>query len=176
MRNWRLPERLYHAITAAIDSHAEFHRRSRADFRPLRGAVRPLRGSFLQDPQNRQFAETALRAERSLGLDKMAFGQVLGTIGSMIPETEAIFEADIALSNSTRTDPRTGARSADAAQPVRAARDQHVAGGRRSAASRPLELEEETRRDALTGVYNRAYLDQFLGRASSSTRRATNGR
>jgi diguanylate cyclase (GGDEF)-like protein len=30
--------------------------------------------------------------------------------------------------------------------------------------SRTLELEEETRRDAMTGVYNRAYLDQVLAR------------
>lgn len=33
-----------------------------------------------------------------------------------------------------------------------------------SSNSRALELEEETRRDALTGVYNRAYLDQVLAR------------
>jgi diguanylate cyclase (GGDEF)-like protein len=30
--------------------------------------------------------------------------------------------------------------------------------------TRALELEEETRRDAMTGVYNRAYLDQVLAR------------
>ena len=33
-----------------------------------------------------------------------------------------------------------------------------------SSTSRTLELEEETRRDAMTGVYNRAYLDQVLAR------------
>jgi diguanylate cyclase (GGDEF)-like protein len=37
--------------------------------------------------------------------------------------------------------------------------------------SRALELEEETRRDALTGVYNRAYLDQFLGREFDNSTR-----
>jgi hypothetical protein len=57
----------------------------------LSGLVADL---FLLDPQHRQFAETAQSAERSLGLDKMAFGQVLGTVGAMIPETEAIFESE----------------------------------------------------------------------------------
>jgi diguanylate cyclase (GGDEF)-like protein len=37
--------------------------------------------------------------------------------------------------------------------------------------SRTLELEEETRRDSLTGVYNRAYLDQFLGREFENSTR-----
>ncbi len=55
----------------------------------------PVADLFLLDPEQRQFAETALCAERSLGLDRMAFGQVLGTIGAMIPETEAIFEAEL---------------------------------------------------------------------------------
>jgi diguanylate cyclase (GGDEF)-like protein len=32
-------------------------------------------------------------------------------------------------------------------------------------------LEEETRRDALTGVYNRAYLDQFLGKEFDNSTR-----
>jgi diguanylate cyclase (GGDEF)-like protein len=40
-----------------------------------------------------------------------------------------------------------------------------------SSSSRALELEEETRRDALTGVYNRAYLDQFLGREFENSTR-----
>jgi diguanylate cyclase (GGDEF)-like protein len=37
--------------------------------------------------------------------------------------------------------------------------------------SRALELEEETRRDALTGAYNRAYLDQFLAREFENSTR-----
>src|SRR5260370_18485357 len=40
-----------------------------------------------------------------------------------------------------------------------------------SSSSRALELEEETRRDALTGVYNRIYLDQFLGREFDNSTR-----
>ncbi len=33
------------------------------------------------------------------------------------------------------------------------------------------ELEEETRRDALTGVYNRGYLEQFLAREFENSSR-----
>jgi diguanylate cyclase (GGDEF)-like protein len=40
-----------------------------------------------------------------------------------------------------------------------------------SSNSRALELEEETRRDSLTGVYNRAYLDQVLLREFENSTR-----
>ena len=40
-----------------------------------------------------------------------------------------------------------------------------------TSSSRALELEEEARRDALTGVYNRAYLDQILAREFENSRR-----
>ena len=124
----------------------------------------PVADLFLLDPEQRQFAETALCAERSLGLDKMAFGQVLGTIGAMIPETEAIFETDL-LAKQHPELILEQAREVLMLRSLHALREintlRAVAG---DAASRTLELEEETRRDALTGVYNRAYLDQFLAR------------
>jgi diguanylate cyclase (GGDEF)-like protein len=40
-----------------------------------------------------------------------------------------------------------------------------------AAPSQSIELEEETRRDALTGVYNRGYLEQFLAREFENSTR-----
>jgi diguanylate cyclase (GGDEF)-like protein len=124
----------------------------------------PVADLFLNDAQNRRFAETALSAERSLGLDKTAFGQVLGTIGSMLPETEAIFETD-SLAEQHPELILEQAREALMLRNLFALREINTL---RAAAesSNPLtlELEEETRRDAMTGVYNRAYLDQVLSR------------
>jgi diguanylate cyclase (GGDEF)-like protein len=108
---------------------------------------------------------------RSLGLDRMAFGQVLGTIGAMIPETEAIFEADL-LSKQHPELILEQAREVLMLRSLHALREINTLRvAAEGSSARTLELEEATRRDALTGVYNRAYLDQFLGREFDNSTR-----
>jgi diguanylate cyclase (GGDEF)-like protein len=162
MSTWNLPDRLHRAISHShqIDlspttDSAQIFERCVA----LSGLVADL---FLLEPAQRQFAETAQAAERSLGMDKMAFGQVLGTVGAMIPETEAIFETDL-LAKQHPELILEQARDVLMLRSLHALREintLHTAA--ETSATRALELEEETRRDALTGVYNRAYLDQAL--------------
>jgi len=164
MRNWRLPERLHNAITHSHRPQQGYTSDSAQIFERCVALSGPIADLFLLEPQQRQFAETALRAERCLGLDKMAFGQVLGTIGSMIPETEAIFEAellskqhpDLILEQAREVLMLRSLHTLREINTLRAAAD--------NAATRALEVEEETRRDTLTGVYNRAYLEQYLAR------------
>ncbi len=164
MRTWNMPDRLHQAIR---HSH-------RIDLAPSRepsqifdrcvalsGLVADL---FLLEPEQRQFAETAQSAERSLGMDKMAFGQVLGTVGSMIAETEAIFETDL-LAEQHPDLILEQARDVLMLRSLHALREINTLRSvAESSATRALELEEETRRDAMTGVYNRSYLDQILTR------------
>ncbi len=164
MRNWHLPERLYNAIGNSHRLQQGFTTDPAQIFErcvALSGLIADL---FMQEPQKRQFAETALRAERCLGLDKIAFGQVLGTIGAMIPETEAIFEAEL-LSKQHPDLILEQARDVLMLRNLHALREINTL---RAAVDntdpRPRESEEETRRDPLTGVYNRVYLEQFLQR------------
>ncbi|MEP6886581.1 MAG: GGDEF domain-containing protein [Gammaproteobacteria bacterium] len=171
MQGWNLPERLHRAIAHSHQLDQSFSAEPGQIFNrcvALSGQVADL---FLLDPEQRQFAETARCAERSLGLDKMSFGQVLGTIGSMIPETEAIFETDLLAKQHPEL-------ILEQAREVLMLRNMHALreiNTLRVAAedfsTRTLELEEETRRDSLTGVYNRAYLDQFLGREFDNSTR-----
>jgi diguanylate cyclase (GGDEF)-like protein len=164
MRNWNLPPRLHRAIEHShrMDLHAtsdpvQVFERCVA----LSGPVADL---FLRDPKDRQFAETALSAERALAMDKVAFGQVLGTIGSMLPETEAIFETDL-LSSQHPELILEQAREVLMLRNLVALREINTLRAvAEISTSRTLELEEETRRDAMTGVYNRAHLDQVLAR------------
>jgi diguanylate cyclase (GGDEF)-like protein len=164
MRTWNLPERLYRAIE---HSHRIELTESAEPTRILERCVAlsgPVADLFLRDPADRDFAATALAAERSLGLDKLAFGQVLGTIGALLPETEAIFETDLLA----RQHPELILEQAREALMLRSLQALREINTLRTVAeissTRALELEEETRRDALTGVYNRAYLDQVLER------------
>jgi diguanylate cyclase (GGDEF)-like protein len=171
MRSWNLPERLHVAIgqshrveLSGTTDPAQIFNRCVA----LSGPVADL---FLLEPAQREFAETAQAAERSLGMDKMAFGQVLGTIGAMIPETEAIFEADL-LAKQHPELILEQAREVLMLRSLHALREINtLRAAAESSTSRALELEEETRRDAMTGVYNRAYLDQMLAREFENSTR-----
>jgi diguanylate cyclase (GGDEF)-like protein len=171
MRTWNLPERLYRAIAQSHQlelSHSADPARIFDRCVALSGAVADL---FLLEPEQRQFAETALCAERSLGLDKMAFGQVLGTIGAMIPETEAIFDSEL-LSKQHPELILEQARDVLMLRSLHALREiNSLRASGDTASHRALELEEETRRDPLTGVYNRQYLDQFLAREFDNSTR-----
>ncbi len=169
MEGWRLPERLYRAIKQSHRLDLSFSADPAQVFERCVALSGPVADLFLLDPEQRQFAETALCAERSLGLDKMAFGQVLGTIAAMIPETEAIFEADL----SAKQHPEL---ILEQAREVLMLRNLHALREINSlradgGTSRALEIEEETRRDELTGVYNRAYLDRFLEREFENSTR-----
>ena len=171
MKGWNLPARLYQAIEHSHHLDMSFSADPAQIFDRCVALSGPVADLFVQEPEQRQFAETALCAERSLGLDKMAFGQVLGTIGAMIPETEAIFEADLLA----RQHPELileQAREVLMLRNLHALREintlRTVPDG---APARALELEEETRRDELTGVYTRTHLDQFLSREFDNSTR-----
>lgn len=164
MKKWNLPPRLYCAIEHShrMDLHATSD--PAQIFERCVALSGPVADLFLRDPPDRQFAETALSAERGLAMDKMAFGQVLGTIGSMLPETEAIFETDL-LSSQHPELILEQAREVLMLRNLVALREINTLRAvAELSTSRTLELEEETRRDAMTGVYNRAYLDQVLVR------------
>jgi diguanylate cyclase (GGDEF)-like protein len=171
MEGWNLPERLHRAIKQSHRLELNYSSDPAQIFDRCVALSGPVADLFMLEPEQRQFAETALCAERSLGLDKMAFGQVLGTIGAMIPETEAIFEADLLA----KQDPELILEQARDVLMLRSLHALREINTLRVAVedtfSRVLEVEEETRRDALTGAYNRAYLDQFLAREFDNSSR-----
>ncbi len=164
MRTWSLPERLYLAISHSHRVELAFTAEPNQIFERCVALSGPVADLFLLDPQQRRFAETAQSGERSLGLDKMAFGQVLGTIGAMIPETEAIFDCE-PLAKQHPELILEQAREVLMLRSLHALREINTLRAvAETSNSRALELEEETRRDALTGVYNRAHLDHVLAR------------
>ena len=160
MKQWNLPERLCNAIAG---SHKLDNRRA---LDPSDGFNRCVAISssmvdiFLQPDDRKPFRETAQQVERVFGLGREEFGRAIQRVSSLIPETEAIFEAELIA------DPET---IVDQAREVLMIRNLHTLqemGTLREAADamteRVRELEEESRRDPLTGVYNRAYLEQYL--------------
>src|SRR5277367_6420827 len=171
MKGWNLPPRLHQAIERSHHLDLSFSADPAQIFDRCVALSGPVADLFLLDPEQRQFAETALCAERSLGLDKMAFGQVLGTVGAMIPETEAIFEADL-LAKQHPELILEQARDVLMLRSLHALREINtLRSSAETASERALEVEEETRRDPLTGVYNRGYLEQFIAREFDNSSR-----
>jgi diguanylate cyclase (GGDEF)-like protein len=171
MRTWNLPERLHLAISHSHRVELAFTAEPNQIFERCVALSGPVADLFILDAQERRFAETAQSSERSLGLDKMAFGQVLGTIGAMIPETEAIFDCEPLA----KQHPELILEQAREVLMLRSLHALREINTLRTVAetsnSRALELEEETRRDALTGVYNRAHLDHMLAREFENSSR-----
>jgi diguanylate cyclase (GGDEF)-like protein len=170
MQTWNLPERLCAAIIHSHRIDSALTAEPVQLFNRCVALSGPVADLFLLEPAQREFAETAQSAARSLGLDKMAFGQVLGTVGAMIPETEAIFETDLVAKQHPEL-------ILEQAREVLMLRSMHalreintLRAVAENSTSRTLELEEETRRDAMTGVYNRAHLDQILTREFESSK------
>jgi diguanylate cyclase (GGDEF)-like protein len=170
MKSWNLPDRLHAAI-----GHS--HRTDPSDADPNRIFERcvalsgPVADLFLLVREERRFTETAERAERCLGLDRRAFGQVVATVGAMIPETEALFDSeslaaqhpDLIIEQARDV---LMLRSLGAMRDLATLRSHAV--GVNSGAADPV---DEGRLDPVTGVNDRAHLDQVLQREFDDSNR-----
>jgi diguanylate cyclase (GGDEF)-like protein len=160
MKQWNLPDHLSGSIShshrldnrRAIDPNDVFNRCV-----GLSGLIVDI---FVMPADQKPFQETAQQVERVFGLDKVEFGQVIQRVSSVVQETEAIYETDL------HTDPDAIVEQAREVLMIRNMHAMQEIGQLRDAAdtlsNRTQELEEESRLDALTGVYNRTYLEQYM--------------
>jgi diguanylate cyclase (GGDEF)-like protein len=164
LRNWNLAPRLCNAIGQShrpanqrVIEPTEVFNRCVA----LSGAIADI---FLLDAERRPFLETAQAVERSFELDKEEFGKVLATVSALVPETEKLFDTEILGA----TDPDVIIEQAREILMVRNLQTLREASKLRAGGEHPstraLELEEQTRRDPLTGIYNRTFLEPYLAR------------
>jgi diguanylate cyclase (GGDEF)-like protein len=173
MKSWHLPDRLHLAIGRShrTEPKAEAEADPNRIFDncvALSGQVADL---FLVPPEERRFTETADCAERCLGLDRPAFGQVMATVGAMIPETEALFDSESLAAQHPylvieQAREVLMLRSLDAMRDLTTLRSLAE-----DANSRAAELLNEARRDPVTGVNNRTHLDQMLRREFDDSNR-----
>ncbi len=129
---------------------------------------------FLSDQGDRPFEALAEAAEKYAHIDRERLAEVLEEVSSMIPEAEGVFETKFLVNQSSDAildDAKEALmlRSLQAMQQVNAL--QHTAD---SLVNQTKELEESVRRDGLTGLYNRRYLDEFLGEAFAHASKSGN--
>jgi diguanylate cyclase (GGDEF)-like protein len=117
---------------------------------------------FIAQEGDRPFQELAAAAQRLVHMDKERLGELLRDVGNMIPEAEGVFETQFLVRTST-DNILDDAREALMLRNLRALQEvDYLQDHAESLASSTKELEETTRRDALTGLFNRGYLDRFL--------------
>jgi diguanylate cyclase (GGDEF)-like protein len=163
LRTWNLPERI---CKAAELSHSQ---KLAKDAEEARFASCVSLGSDL--------AEAVLASDRSTALEKLAkragdllemsherFNDVVSNIMRLIPETEALYETTL-IAPEDAENLLAEARELLAVRNLKALQEVSALQATTSVLlSRTEEAEDSSKRDALTGVLNRAWLDRLLER------------
>lgn len=165
LERWHFPERIQQAVAASHDPEMVPAGHENGSFARCVALTSLVAEVFLDQSSEDRFKALAQAAQRHFGIDKQRVGELLEEVRALIPEAEGVFETQIlsgGASNSIMDEAREALmlRNLAALQTVDNLQDQAD-----SLETRTKELEETNRRDPLTGLFNRAHLDQFLDRA-----------
>jgi len=168
LRHWKLPESLCAAVEASHDPERA------AVTTPLGMAARCVAlGSecveLLLAPEPRDPTGLAQQAERWLGIGAEALTAAMSTIVAEIPEVERLFDteildADVAASIIEQARELLTLRNLQALDQVASLIQTTTQLEQRTSA-----LEDQQRRDCLTGVFNRGFLDELLRKEFDSS-------
>ncbi len=162
---WHFPQRIQEAVAASHEPQRLSADHKNALFVRCVALTSLIAEVYLDKAEERGFQMLADAAHQQLGMDKDRLGQLLQDVSSLIPEAEEVFETKILVDCSAESVLEQARealmlRNLQALQVVENLQDEA-----QSLELRSLELEESSRRDALTGLYNRQYLDRFLADA-----------
>lgn len=165
LKSWNFPDGIEQGVAGSHDPSRIPLVHSNATFVRCVHVAGLISEHFLSPDAERQLPSLTLAAQRHLGLSKTQLGDVLAAVKATIPEMEQVFETKIladAQADSILEEAREALmlRSLQSLNAVNQLKDQTD-----SLESRTRELEESSRRDGLTGLFNRRHLDEFLAAA-----------
>jgi diguanylate cyclase (GGDEF)-like protein len=165
LEKWSFPERIQRAVAVSHAPERVSMNSPEGRFARCVAISNLFAEVFLEDSGERQFQALADAAKSYLDIGKATLGDLIVEVGSMIPDAEAVFQTKIlskSLSDTILEEARESLmlRNLLALQTVDSLQDKTD-----SLAKRTKELEESTRRDPLTGLYNRTFLDSFITKA-----------
>ncbi len=162
LEKWDFPERTREVVAASHDPDRLEKDSPHAVFARCVTLSSMIAELFLDTSGARGFADLAERAQAYFEIDKEGLGQLLAEIGRMIPDAESIFDTEI-LSASRSDAILAEAREALMLRSLQALRDvDQLKTSTESLEQRTRRLEESNKRDPLTNLFNRAYLDHYL--------------
>ncbi len=162
LRKWGFPEYLFDAV---VYSHSAESPSETRDFQQLMHCV-SLSGLLIDAIQNptkqNNLQVVASLARDWLAIDEELFKEMMGSLNEDFADTQEMFEVDLSdysYSDTLMDNAREMLMMMNLQTLQQADKLQEAA---EVLESRTRELEERSRRDGLTGLYNRAYLDQRL--------------
>ena len=165
LKRWHFPDRIQQGVAASHNPERVASIHEHALFVRCVALSSKIAESFLDSSGARNFQTLATEAQRQLKMGKDALGDVIQTVKGMLPDIESIFETQI-LTDTSNDQILEEAREALMLRSLQTLQVvdslQHQA---HSLESRTRDLEESSRRDGLTGLYNRRYLDDVLVKA-----------
>ncbi|HLF09983.1 MAG TPA: HDOD domain-containing protein, partial [Gammaproteobacteria bacterium] len=162
LEKWQFPERTQQVVAASHEPERIPKQSPNGVFARCVALASMIAEVFLDNTGERAFLELAERANSYLAIDKEVFGELLAEVGQMIPDAENIFGTEI-LSLKDSEAIFDEARDALMLRNLRALQIvDDLKSSTESLEQRTRRLEESSKRDPLTNLYNRTYLDGFL--------------
>jgi diguanylate cyclase (GGDEF)-like protein len=174
LEKWQFPERTQQVVAASHEPEKLPKQSPNGVFARCVALASSIAEVFLDTTGPRSFIDLAERAKSYFQIEKDVLGELLAEISAMIPDAESIFGTTI-LSADSADEILEEAREALMLRNLQALRVvDSLKDTAESLEQRTRRLEESNKRDPLTNLYNRAYLDQFLQDAFQASLK-TNG-
>lgn len=168
---WRFPERTQQVVAASHEPERLPKQSPNGVFARCVALSSMAADLFLDTSGARGFTELAAQAQTYFEIDKEGVGELLVEIGKLIPDAEGIFEAEI-MSAENSEQILEEARDALMLRNLQAMRTvDQLKSDAQSLEQRTRRLEESNKRDPLTNLFNRSYLDEFLKDAFETANR-----
>jgi diguanylate cyclase (GGDEF)-like protein len=165
LEKWQFPERTQQVVAASHDPERLPKQSPNGVFARCVALASSIAEVFLDDSEDRSFTQLAERAHAFFAIDKGVLGELLAEIGKVIPDAESIFDTEIL----SAADSDAILEQAREALMVRNLQAMQIVDSLKTVTEslelRTRRLEESSKRDPLTNLYNRAYLDQFIHEA-----------
>jgi diguanylate cyclase (GGDEF)-like protein len=164
LRAWNLPERLCKPVEASHSPQMFAWTTEEGQFARCVALGSDLAEAVLSADQANSVPALAQRAHRLLSMSHEHFNEVVARILSLIPETEALYETSI-LEADDAENLLAEARELLAVRNLHALQEvTNLQATTSVLLTRTEEAEDSSRRDPLTGVLNRPWLDRMLDR------------
>ncbi|HKE96345.1 MAG TPA: HDOD domain-containing protein [Povalibacter sp.] len=164
LRSWNLPDRIWQAVEASHVPQTVPADTDSGQFARCVALGSDLAEAVLATERPAALTAVAQRAMSLLGMSSEAFTEVVSRVMSLIPETEALYETSI-LATDDADNLLAEARELLAVRNLHALQEvSNLQATTSVLLTRTEEAEDASRRDALTGALNRAWLDRLLDR------------
>jgi diguanylate cyclase (GGDEF)-like protein len=164
LEKWSFPETVQHAVRDSHDPEASPVQGREALFVRAVAFSSEIAELFLEKSDERRFVDLAKKAKDWLGIDTEGVGELIEEVGKLIPDAETVFETRL-LAKSEAIAILEDAKESLMLRTLLAQQQiDNLQQTTESLRRKTVTLEEASHRDALTGLYNRAYLDPYLQR------------